>query len=746
MIFLVLTNIMGKYKLRSDGDPGPVPVKLNHDAEVALGMSNFERELKRRKVRDTTAPGAEDGNTCPGVEDDNISPSVENGNTCTSVEDGNTCTSVEDGNTCTSVEDGDTCTSVEDGNTCHGVEDDSIGPNAGAVDIGPNVEDVDPGFSGDPVSSLENGASSLSSEAGGSLEVDDDDNYDERAARGGFFETMDRLFDQCDGMNFKNGWTFDFIKSAFSTVPNVHFFEQVLCAILGIKLAQSLTLKNFVKFLLLQSSSSPVEHICSGQIDILGRRVDVASSERRSSPHKEIVRLQLVDNNISVSVFQISSPTTSEYYFYNSIKELVRSGDISGVPLMVSGKEEAGRAQFVLPDYGYSIKEYQQTYGYDKSLLTLSMLATCCCLPATHMDPHGGNVCLYQHNIPFRYKWTLQTTTFVIELSWINNGLLTFIDWEHYNGAGTKTSSSTTSWVYKRDGWKLEIPPNSLGLPPISLFGEDGIWQILHYVLSEFPKERVNVKHVQNTPYEKNPVASLLEVFPEYPPADDSKPLVGIPDHFLNRWNQRMSDHGGTFKARTSLSARDLGCIKQLYMQILTQGSQVPHTLRSVCPIPSDTGLVCLKCDKNTLIANADIAADSIVTYLPTAKKIRLLSPEINPCIEVGVFSATVIRKIAPFVGFGGFTKWGSVEESNCTISVESPESKLRLFALRAVRSIIKGEEIVCMNTFLRHSVNSAAINHSFDELMEEVKSEVQRSRVNTRQRPAGQTVSTQQN
>lgn len=685
---------MKRYCFRGAQDKIDEDIVINAAAESMLGMSEFERSWKKRKVKDTTDLSVEDGKTGTSVEDDNISPDIE---------------------------------------------------------ISPDVGDSNPGFSGDPVPSIRNGAgddagntSSLSSEAGGSSEGDDNDSYKERVATG--IETVERLFDHCDGKNFKNGWTFDFIKSTFATEPNLRFFEHVMCAILGLKLKQSLKLSDFVQFLLLQNCSSPVEHISSGQIDILGRRVDVTSSERRSSSHKEIVRLQLVDDNISASVFQISSPSTCEFYFYNSIKELVRSGDISGVPLMVSGKEESGHAQFVIPDYGYSLRDYISTYSCDKSLLTLSLLATCCCLPANHMDSHDGNVCIYLHNTPFRYNWTLQTTTFVIELSWINNGILTFIDWEHYKEAGTKASSSTASWVYKRDGWKMEIQSNSLGLTRLSLSGEDGLWQLLHTVLQTIPKEKgLSVKYVQNTLYERNPVATLLQVFPEYPPADVSKPLLGIPEQFLNRWNQRMSDHGGKFKAKTSLSARDLRCLKELYFQIINQGTQVPHTLRSVCPIPSDTGLVCLKCD-NTLIANADIAPGAIVTYLPTARKIRPLTPEINPYFEISVHSATVIRKIAPFVGFGGFTKWGPVEEANCTISIESPESKLHLFALRAVRTIIKGEEIVCKNTFLRNGHTTAAINDSIDGLIKEVRKKIQCSSVTTRRGPPGQTVSTQQN
>ena len=541
------------------------------------------------------------------------------------------------------------------------------------------------------------------------------------------------IFDECDGFNFKNGYTLRDLKAMFQAVPKVHFFEEVMCSVLGLRLRETMNLEQFVKYVLVFMACKPTQCFSSSELPVLERKIRTTSSECRTTVNKQITVHHMVDGFMSYSMYEIETRREAEFKFLQSLKELVRGGDVSGIPLLLNGEEESGQIKFYIPDYGYNLLEYLRTYTYDNSMLVISLLAVSSCLPATNTDQHERNICLCLPQIPFRYKWTLQMSTFVAEICWNFSGIITFIDWEHYVDAGKKCSCSSASWLYRSDHWKMKFHSERLGVDA-DFDGEEGMWQLLNLVFRNVSTDKLTVKFCKTSVFAKNPIASVLEVYPDFEGCCGTTDGLNLDPKVLNRLNERMSRHGGAFRMKDKLTRRDLNCISSVYHDIAIHGTKLSYNVRSMCPIPSDTGLVALKMD-GTLIATQDIAEHSIVTFLPTSKRIQFLSRELNPSFEVGVYTATVIKKISPFVGFGGFTKWDNEEKANCLISVETfPPSKFRLFALRAKRLILKGDEIVCSNSFIKPP-QAYAISESLPELMNEIQANIQAMSLNTRSR-----------
>jgi len=198
-------------------------------------------------------------------------------------------------------------------------------------------------------------------------------------------------------------------------------------------------------------------------------------------------------------------------------------------------------------------------------------------------------------------------STFVVEICWVLSGIITFIDWEHYVDAGKKCSCSSASWRYRSDHWKMNFTSDLLGVN-VDFSGEGGMWQLLHFVFQTVPHDKITVNFCKTSAFAKNPVASVIEVFPAF--EANTADVLHFDPVMVNRLNQRMSHHGKMFRMQDKLTERDITAIKKVYNDILLCGTYLPYGVRSMCPIPSDTGLVALKMD-GTLIATQSIAEHS---------------------------------------------------------------------------------------------------------------------------------------
>jgi len=170
--------------------------------------------------------------------------------------------------------------------------------------------------------------------------------------------------------------------------------------------------------------------------------------------------MDINDDFIPCSVYEIITKSQSEHKLLFSVKDFVRSGDVIGIPLLLHEEKKDGLEHMIIPGYEYNLEQYITTFPYDKIPLIFSIFSVISSLPATNTDAHSRNVCVYMPQIPFCYKWTLQTPTFTVEIAWKNYGMITIIDWEHYVDAGKKSSSSSSTWSYKRDIWGFNFECN----------------------------------------------------------------------------------------------------------------------------------------------------------------------------------------------------------------------------------------------------------------------------------------------
>jgi len=181
-------------------------------------------------------------------------------------------------------------------------------------------------------------------------------------------------------------------------------------------------------------------------------------------------------------------------------------------------------------------------------------------------------------------------------------------------------------------------------------------------------------------------VSSILEVYPATDAAfseTKEKPLKGT-------WNKDMSQREKVMSETKKVTAEDERNMKRLFYEFI----QFENFMKSLLfQVLSDTGLVALSKDCKKLIATDDIEMGVQITHLPYTRKPVLLDDEHLPVYVEGI-RGTIIKKFAPFVGFGGFATWSFDEKTtNCCIRKKSANS----LVLVSTREIGEGEQIVCL-------------------------------------------------
>lgn len=556
--------------------------------------------------------------------------------------------------------------------------------------------------------------------------IDDDDDafhHHERPddKRLQMLQTMKRTADECFGC----------LKSMLVNEKSTYFFEHVMCLLLDIDLIHGMKLVDFVKHVLRHNEMKcSLQPEADSSLHVLDRDIRAFRSGEYSTITKTLTKYRLDCGSNNCYVFQIRTRQgdcpNSEFLFYEAMKELVRGGDICGIPLLLSGGIKDKHTEYVIPDYGLNLQEFCDTYpSAEKDLIYLSVISVCSSLPAINDDMHSKNICVYMPDVKFRYIWTVQTSTHLIEFSWVHLGLITVIDWELFSGTGKKRSSSSATWSYRQDTWVLKLRENRiLGIKRLDLIGESGIWTLMKIVLDKLTSGKVKTRFCRLPTEEANSVASKVEIVPNSLESDSFK----IPNIYRNRWANRMSSLGNHFKLQRKLSIRDIQSVANL----LDQFNHLQPTLTTpFCPIPSDTGLVTLTWE-GELIAAQSIDKDTIVTMVTVTDRIQLFNQDTNPLLKIGMNFATVFRKVAPFVGFGSFATWESSKRTNCVLSIIRA-AKNKQFALKATKPIRKGDLIVCdSELIINRKVHEPCEDRTL--LSAEVKAQLEKTPVETRQ------------
>ena len=502
----------------------------------------------------------------------------------------------------------------------------------------------------------------------------------------------------------RNATSFLRCRRDFCNELNSHFFERIMCMLLGIQLETPLPLPQFVLHVLFHVRNKPVVSGHQTCPVVIHDRVLTAiflcdvNGKRRSK--KKLQKFKVVNESPSFNVYYVtaSGSDSSEFLLLNSLKEMVRAGDIIGVPLLLSGDTNQDRTQFIIPDYGLNLNDYLKTMGtIEQRQISLSVLATCGSIPVTNRDIHDRNICVSLSDILFKYKLMVQLSTCLIQLSWVHHGLITVIDWELFEAVGKKRPSSSTFWSNRLDPWmfKMKAIP-ILHIEELDLIGEAGLWSLVQILLTRGKNVPIKIKFA-SVPVEAGyKVGTVLEVYPK----KNSLSAFELDPKLKNRWGNRLSSLGFHLKAQDKLRPRDFNSILNLLHAFQ---SSCPDTAVTFFPIPSDTGLVALKIN-GELIATQNIPIGTIVTFIPVSMKIVFFNKTTNPTLLLGSNMVTVVRKASPLVGFGSFATWDRQENANCIVAMQRVANN-DLFALKSVRPICKGHKIVCDSSFITNRV-----------------------------------------
>ena len=508
----------------------------------------------------------------------------------------------------------------------------------------------------------------------------------------------------------KNAGSFLERKVTFCHESNSHFFERVMCMLLGIELETPLPLSQFVLHVLFHVRNKPIVSGRQTSRVVIHDRVLMANFlcdvNEKSRSRKTLQKFNVVDESPSFNVYSVktSGVDSSEFLLLNSLKEMVRAGDIVGIPLLLSGctiqddTRDLDCTQFVIPDYGSNLNDYLQTMGtIEQTQISLSVLATCASIPAINRDIHDKNICVSMSDIVFKYKLMVQLTTCLVQLSWEHHGLITVIDWEMYEAVGKKRLSSSTFWSNRLDPWMLKMKAIPiLHIDELDLINETGLWALVKILLDTGKDVPIKIKFASVPEEAGYGLGTVLEVFPK----KNSLSAFELDPVLKNRWGNRLSSLGFHLKAQDRLTRRDFNSILNL---LYAFQSSCPDTAATFFPVPSDTGLVALKIS-GELVATQNIPIGVTVTFIPVTKKVVFFNQTTNPTLSVGTNIATVVRKASPLVGFGSFATWDRQENANCTVVIQRL-AKNNLFALRCIRPIRKGQKIVCDSSFITKRV-----------------------------------------
>jgi len=123
--------------------------------------------------------------------------------------------------------------------------------------------------------------------------------------------------------------------------------------------------------------------------------------------------------------------------------------------------------------------------------------------------------------------------------------------------------------------------------------------------------------------------------------------------------------------------------------------------------IPSDTGLVALNKDRK-LIATKNIGKGEVITYVPITKHETFS----NQRIWVGSVQGSIIKKLSPFCGFGGFAEF---DPTNFNCSMTMAGEKRNFVSLVASKDILPNEIITCSQATLvdRHITGDEPVDFS---------------------------------
>ena len=174
------------------------------------------------------------------------------------------------------------------------------------------------------------------------------------------------------------------------------------------------------------------------------------------------------------------------------------------------------------------------------------------------------------------------------------------------------------------------------------------------------------------------------------------------------------------FEKRGPLSMRNIDTIHELYQSCLSL--QMTSDLSPVYGIPSDTGLVGIRKVDNALVALQPIPSNTLITHMTFTTNEVIPSP-FNRSFRLYSLTATIVRKMMPFCGFGGFVKWTRIpKDLNSILRVKTVKGIIRVYLLSTV-SILPFDEIVCDATPLIDSDIISSTTESIDELYQIISS-----------------------
>ena len=476
----------------------------------------------------------------------------------------------------------------------------------------------------------------------------------------------------------------------------VHFFEIVMAAVLRIPLAKPLKLTRYAAYIAdcTVKSREVTGRQFNKMLTVLGREIPAAIVSTHNKGGKIISKYALSDScSIYPHVYSKSGSSNVECRFLGLVRDMVKCGDFTGLPLLLHqepsteshgtrrDKNSESLTTFFIPDYGKTLATVKANY-IDNQLLPLSLLSTLCSIPFSNPDLHSRNVCVYKPETAFDYKWTVQIGNNLFEISWTMKGMLTTIDWEKTNFPNSASLTSSSYIPFSPQLWELTLRDYSkFGLEGLSGYftGESGMSTILHYVFKKFEHSLYKVKHFVLSSFSpKNIVTNTLEVFPSL----HDETTETYYDTMKKAWNRIMTNTGKMLMIQRSLTAENIKLFASMLQDFIHGRNTIIHE------IPSDTGLVALRND-GKLIATKSIDKGVLITYVPITKH-EMFD---NQRIWVNSVQGSIVKKISPFCGFGGFVGFHRTK-FNC--SMMTAGEKGNFVGLVATEDISADEILTC--------------------------------------------------
>ena len=284
--------------------------------------------------------------------------------------------------------------------------------------------------------------------------------------------------------------------------------------------------------------------------------------------------------------------------------------------------------------------------------MTLTLLSLLFTVPAIHRDVHPRNLCIYHPEISFNFIWTFKLEDNLIELSWINNGFITFIDWDNYSTldqpVGNIQIPECLSGTFINTAIKGHFKADHEGLKLLYR-------SLMSHLKSQIDhKLQVRIVRTCESPYfttEKH-FGGFLQVYPSKLYTDKitqicsncKKIISTLMDSFISK-NFKIPDFDEEEDATTTSSDDEMN---KIILKIL---DYIRH--QQFLRIPSDTGLVLLTNNNNlSLVAVSDIPPGVKITSIPYTRYSNIIPNDTDDIIRFGDSLVVPIKKNNPFCWF----------------------------------------------------------------------------------------------